>query len=154
MSTVTIGRPKDTYKDDWIAMWPDYSANPDNTPSSSICDVIWARVMDPAQSPHAYFAYDKSGRLIGFLHYVLHSCTWVKEPYCYLADAYVLPKHRKKGVFSALYAALSTEAETEKWHKIYWITRPDNKAGQAVYDKIAKKTNWIRYEHKMNHEQN
>ena len=138
-------RPED--RQDWLDMWPDYSVV--KPPSDEILLQSWERLFDPDQSPYGFFVYgEEDDKLCGFLHYILHHSTWCQGAYCYMEDAYVVPEQRKRGAFSALYAELMALAEKEKWEMIYWITRPDNHPAQAFYDKVAKKTNWVRYEDK------
>ena len=41
---------------------------------------------------------------------------------------------------------LSLEAAEKGWTIVSWITEEDNYRGRAVYDRTAKKTNWVTYE--------
>src|SRR6185312_5948772 len=75
---------------------------------------------------------------IGFLTYVVHFSTWKINSVCYLHDLYVENNYRKTGAATLLVNKLKEVGTTEKWERIYWITKPSNKTARIFYDKIAE----------------
>ena len=53
---------------------------------------------------------------------------------------------RGKGVASALIQALKDIVEEKGLRKLYWHTLENNKKAQSLYDKLATKTEFIRYD--------
>ncbi len=86
------------------------------------------------------------GELLGFCHYVCHPHTWSERTIAYLEDLFVAPSGRRLGVATALIEHLKSLAQAQGWRRIYWITDTDNAAARAVYDKLATRTDHVRYE--------
>jgi GNAT superfamily N-acetyltransferase len=59
-----------------------------------------------------------------------------------------IPAHgaRGHGVGRALIEWLAERGRGEGWLRIYWQTAQDNVRAQALYDKLAERTDWLRYE--------
>jgi GNAT superfamily N-acetyltransferase len=89
---------------------------------------------------------EADGRVVGFLHYVLHPTTWTTGPACYLEDLYVAPEQRGTGAGRALISALVAHARRGGWSGIHWMTAADNATAMHLYDRLATKTSWVRYE--------
>ena len=64
----------------------------------------------------------------------------------YLDDLFVSPNARGKGVASQLLDAIAQEARKRGANLVRWITAEDNADARRVYDKLAKKPDWITYE--------
>ena len=67
----------------------------------------------------------------------------------FLDHLFVLPELRGTGVVDQMFQKLSLEAAEKGWTFVSWITAEDNYRGRAVYDRTAKKTNWVTYELKI-----
>lgn len=83
---------------------------------------------------------------VGFAHMVLHPNTWSLMPDAYLEDLFVTPNFRRHGVGRALLQAAINAGHEEGWRKLYWNTDQSNEAAQALYEKVAQKTSWVRFE--------
>ena len=85
------------------------------------------------------------GRLVGIAHYLFHANVW--EPkVCYLQDLFTAPEARGRGVARALIAAVADDARRRGATRYYWLTKENNKAARALYDKVARYKGFIRYD--------
>lgn len=129
----------------WRALWQDYLAfyhvadlSPDVTAST------WQRLLEKS-ALHGFVAEDSDGQLLGFTHIVIHPMTWSISQACYLEDLYVSEAARGQGIGRALIRAVYEFAQAYPCGRVYWVTNESNKTAQALYDKIAKKTDFIQY---------
>ena len=53
---------------------------------------------------------------------------------------------RGKGIAQAMIAHLRALGEKAGWFKIFWMTQHDNFTAQHLYDKVAKRMDYIRYD--------
>jgi GNAT superfamily N-acetyltransferase len=109
---------------------------------------LWRRVMDPEHPVSALLcsAADSNVPLIGLAHYVLHPHTFSSKMVCYLEDLWVEPSARRAGVARTLVEALVARGREQDWHRLYWHTHTDNVAARALYDRIARATDYVRYD--------
>ena len=75
-----------------------------------------------------------------------HPSTWALRDYCYLEDLYVDPATRGHGVGRALIRAVYEAADRVQAASVYWLTQEFNSEGRALYDTLARRTSFIRYE--------
>lgn len=79
---------------------------------------------------------DEDDRLAGYALY-----TSAYEPAfaargLYLADLYVRPAYRRKGIATALISAVARAARREGRTFVWWVTPADNPVAQAFYDTL------------------
>ena len=89
---------------------------------------------------------ERDGALLGFVHYQFHPSTWALRDSCYLEDLYVDPAARGSGVGRALIRAVYAQADRAQAATVYWLTQEFNTDGRALYDTLARRTSFIRYE--------
>ena len=121
----------------WDALWAGYLRFYRQHVSIEVTDGTFARLVDERVQPHG---------LVGFVHYVFHPTTWSLQNNCYLEDLFVDPATRGSGVGRALIHAVYTEADRVKAASVYWMTQEFNAEGRALYDTLARRTSFIRYE--------
>jgi GNAT superfamily N-acetyltransferase len=114
-------------------------------PREQVIEATFARLVDPAQQPHAFVAVH-ADQLVGFLHYVFHPSTWSLTPVCYLEDLYVEPGMRRAGAGSALVRALYAAADEANAAAVYWVSHKSNTEGRGLFRTLARSTDFIRYE--------
>lgn len=85
------------------------------------------------------------GRLLGLVHYVFHPHLWRPEGVCYLMDLFTDAQTRGQGVGRRLIEAVYACADEAGVPSVYWLTQEFNYAGRALYDKVATRTPFIRY---------
>ena len=88
------------------------------------------------------------GKLVGITHYLFHTGTWNQEV-CYLQDLFVDAGARGRGVARALIEAVARAARQRGAEKLYWLTQTHNAAARALYDKVAKYNDFIRYDYPL-----
>lgn len=129
----------------WDPLWAGYLTFYETKLAPEVTDATWARLMDP-MSPVCGLGAHANGTLIGFAHYVLHGGTWDVRPTCYLEDLYVDETVRGSGAGRALIEALADKGRAENWTQIYWQTASGNVQAQYLYDRLATRTDWVRYD--------
>ena len=129
----------------WDALWAGYLRFYRQHVSIEVTDGTFARLVDERAQPYGLVA-ERDGSLVGFVHYVFHPTTWSLQNNCYLEDLFVDPATRGSGVGRALIHAVYTEADRVKAASVYWMTQEFNADGRALYDTLARRTSFIRYE--------
>jgi GNAT superfamily N-acetyltransferase len=76
------------------------------------------------------------GRMAGIAHYLFHASVWYAGK-CYLADLFVDPEVRRRGVATAVIEWVARDAEERGHPGLYWNTLEDAPA-RALYDKVGK----------------
>ena len=87
----------------------------------------------------------KEPRIVGFATILLHPSTWSITPYCYLEDLFVASDARGLGVGRSLIDEVYRRADSAGWGRVYWNTTDDNYRARTLYDKLARKTDYIQY---------
>ena len=128
----------------WDEMWAGYLTFYETELEFEVSDNTFARLLSGELI--GLIAVNDDGRALGFTHAVLHAGTWSPKPVCYLEDLFVRDHARGLGAGRALIEALAERGRREGWLRIYWQTAQDNKTAQALYDKLATRTDWLRYD--------
>jgi len=130
----------------WLDLWAQYCAFYGVTLSQQVIVRTWQRIVSPHDSIFSLIAKDESGTAVGLCNYVCHPNTWSDRTVCYLEDLYVSPDARRLGVGTKLIGELTEIGRREHWFRIYWITNANNEQARAAYDKLAMRTDHVRYE--------
>ncbi|GGF68230.1 N-acetyltransferase [Terasakiella brassicae] len=131
--------------DQWLVLWQGYLDFYKVDLGELQNRAVWMRLMNEAD-PLQGFAAVEDDRLIGFAHFFFHGTTWYQTSYCYLEDLYVDQTVRSRGTGRALIAALKEVALSKGAAKLYWHTDKQNETAQALYNKVADLTDFIRYD--------
>ena len=141
----TIRPAADRDRDAFLKMWDDFVATDPTEPGNrAMGPANWARIEGGAL--HALIAADAGGVVQGFLLYNTFAFTWSAGDVAYLQDLYVCAEARGRGHASALIEALADIGREKGWFKIFWMTQAHNAAAQRLYDKVALKRDYIRYD--------
>jgi GNAT superfamily N-acetyltransferase len=132
----------------WRRMWSANCAHYGASMPEAGDRELWRRIMDPEHPVGALAcgAPDADGTLVGLAHYVVHPHTFSDRMVCYLEDLWVEPAARRAGVGRRLIDALVARGREQGWRRLYWHTEADNVAGRALYDRVARLTNYVRYD--------
>jgi GNAT superfamily N-acetyltransferase len=132
-------------RDQWYELWRGYLRFYRQRLPEEITEATFRRLASDDQRLHGLVA-ESEGRLTGFVNYLFHPSSWSLSQVCYLEDLFVDPAMRGGGVGRALIEAVYDAADAAKATTVYWMTQEFNAAGRALYDTLAHRTSFIRYE--------
>jgi GNAT superfamily N-acetyltransferase len=110
----------------------------------AVTDLTWQRFFDPDEPMHLLAAAEGRSWL-GFVTVITHRSTWASRHYCYLEDLYVAEEARGRGVARALIEGVADLAREQGAERLYWMTDKTNHTAQALYNKIAKESDFMQY---------
>jgi GNAT superfamily N-acetyltransferase len=128
----------------WQPLWQGYLTFYESQVSPETTDMLWQRLHDPAE-PMSVLGAFSGGRLIGIVQYLFHRSCWTIGDYCYLQDLFVVPEARGLGAGRALIQAVEQAARAYGASRVHWLTKEDNHAARALYDKLADRSGFIQY---------
>jgi ribosomal protein S18 acetylase RimI-like enzyme len=130
----------------FLAMWDDFvQTDPNEAGDRGMGPVNWERIADKA-NPLSCLMAEAEGAPVGFLLYLAFPFTWSQGDVCYLEDIYVRPSARGAGHAARMIAALADIGREKGWYKIFWMTQAHNAAAQRLYDRMALRRDYIRYD--------
>ncbi|MGH9645136.1 MAG: GNAT family N-acetyltransferase [Terriglobales bacterium] len=132
-------------REGWSVLWDGYLRFYRQHLPPEVTAATFARLIDERLQPHGLVA-ERDGALAGFVHYTFHPTTWSLRDSCYLEDLYVDPAARGGGVGRALIEAVYARADEAQAAAVYWMTQEFNSEARALYDTLARRTSFIRYE--------
>ena len=112
-------------------------------------DKAFARLMSRNVRDLRGLIYEDGGRLLGLTHYVFHPNLWRDEGVCYLQDLFTSAEARGRGVARALIEGVYAAADKAGVPSVYWLTAEDNYPGRMLYDRVALRSPFIRYNRKL-----
>lgn len=143
--SITIRPLTETDKSVWLELWQGYLTYYRSEVAADVTELTWARLMDADFGIQGLGAVDAQGNLVGFTHYMFHPVTWSKGPRCYLEDLFTAEAARNTGAGRALIEAVEAAARAGGADQLYWLTEDYNKRAHYLYDKVAEKTEFIKY---------
>jgi GNAT superfamily N-acetyltransferase len=146
--TITIRDLAANDEQAWRTLWQGYCDFYQTKISPVVTDATWRRLMDGDSPLFGLVACDggADGVVTGLANCILHPVTWSAAPACYLEDLFVAPAARKRGAGRALINAVLERGQQMGWYRVYWMTKRNNRSARSLYDAIAGKTDWVRYQ--------
>jgi len=144
MTNVTIRPINAGDRAAWNPLWAGYLAFYETTVAPEVTERTWTRLTN-ADGMSALLAIDTDGSAIGFAHFMFHPTTWSMSDTCYLEDLFVAPAARGKRVGRQLIAAVADAARAKGAASLYWHTEEFNGTARRLYERVAKRTPFIRY---------
>jgi len=129
----------------WNALWSAYLRFYRQHLPDEVTAGTFARLVDARAPLHGLVA-ERGGTLVGFVHFQFHPTSWSLRDSCYLEDLYVEPEARGGGIGRALIRAVYEAADRAQAGSVYWLTQEFNAEARALYDTLARRTSFIRYE--------
>ena len=130
----------------WRSLWTGYLEFYESSVSDEVYDSTFKRLLTgEPYDPSGLIAWDGE-QAVGLVHFMYHRHCWRLENVCYLQDLYASPEARGKGVGRALIEAVYAQADQAGCPVVYWNTADDNETARQLYDRIAKKTQFIKYQ--------
>lgn len=144
--TVQIAPVRPCDKPVWTELWTGYLTFYKSELLDAVYDTTFQRFFaDGEFEPRCLLAW--SGETaIGLVHYMRHRNCWRPEDVIYLQDLFVSPEVRGTGAGRALIEAVYAEADKFGIRTVYWNTAEDNFTARQLYDRVATKTQFIKYQ--------
>ncbi|WP_027858686.1 GNAT family N-acetyltransferase [Marinobacterium jannaschii] len=139
---IQLMSPQAADREQWQQLYCGYAGFYQVPMDQQILDRVWGWIFDPQTPFYALIAKDDSGRVLGLMHYRAMPSPLRGAEVGFLDDLFVHPDVRGRGVVDALFDALQSAAAEKGWPFVRWITAEDNHRAQAVYAKVADKTQW------------
>ncbi|WP_413737518.1 N-acetyltransferase family protein [Sodalis sp. RH21] len=133
-------------KDQWKTLWRRYLSFYSTIRDDALYEHTFSRLADPAHPTMFAYVAHNGGQLIGFANCIVHEHGWYQEDVVYLQDLYVDEAARGKGVGRLLIEQVYTHADRLGMASVYWSTQADNQTAMRLYDKVARKTDFIKYQ--------
>lgn len=132
--------------DQWRPLFEAYHTFYHHTATDAEIRTSWERLLSDDPTTHNGLVAEQGGRLLGLTHYLFHRHGWKIEQVCYLQDLYVVPEARGGGIARALIEAVYARADDHGAPSVYWLTQEYNYAARMLYDRVADKTPFIKYQ--------
>ncbi|MBM4482892.1 GNAT family N-acetyltransferase [Rhodococcus hoagii] len=129
----------------WRVLFREYREFYELPESEEVVSRAWGWFMDPRHECKALVA-EVDGEILGFAHHRRFSSPYTGTTGLFLDDLFTDPAARGRGVGRALIGRLTEMAAAEGHALVQWVTAEDNHQAQALYDTLAKRTNWVTYE--------
>ncbi len=130
---------------DWRRLWTGYLDYYETKLPEEVYASTFARLLSGAPGEFRGLIAEVDRRPVGLTHYVFHRTCWSIADTCYLQDLYADPSVRGRGVGRALIEAVYAAAEVHGAASVYWMTQEFNSTARRLYDRIGKKTPFIKY---------
>jgi GNAT superfamily N-acetyltransferase len=132
----------------WKTLWDGYNAFYGRSGPTALAPEItrltWSRFFDVYEPMHALVA-ERSGKMLGLVHYLYHRSTIFAHPLCYLQDLFTVEEARGRGVGRALIQAVYDRAQAAGSPRVYWQTHESNAVAMQLYDQVADKSGFLVY---------
>ena len=129
----------------WEPLWKGYQRFYDRTLPVEVTARTWARLVQGRELLGA-LAFGRRGRPLGLVHYLFHPATSTLGQACYLPDLFVAPAARGRGVGRLLITAVADAARARGAAVLYWQTEEFNGPARRLYERVAKRSPFIRYQ--------
>jgi GNAT superfamily N-acetyltransferase len=135
--------------DDWEPLWQGYLSFYQAELSDNLTRLAFERLTNPTEAMYGFLARDDEGRAVGMVNWLTHRATWARNNYCYLEDLFVIPEARGTSAGRALIEAVYPAAGELGCPNVYWLTHEANAEARKLYDRIAERSGFIHYRHKL-----
>ncbi|MEJ6398094.1 GNAT family N-acetyltransferase [Yoonia sp. 208BN28-4] len=130
----------------WRGLWTAYLEFYGSTVDDVVYATTFERLLGDDPQDYTCLVAEADGKLVGLTHYVFHRHAWKIENVCYLQDLFADPATRGLGVGRALIEAVYAAADAAGSPTVYWTTQAGNMQARQLYDRIAEKTDFIKYQ--------
>lgn len=133
-------------RDAWRRLWTDYLTFYESRVSDTVYDTTFARLIGDDPQDYTCLLATLDDEPVGLTHFLFHRHNWRIENVCYLQDLYAMPRVRGRGIGRALIEGVYAAADAAGSPNVYWMTQQSNLTAQQLYDRIAMKTDFIKYQ--------
>lgn len=143
--SVTVRQISAKDKSAWLGLYLAYLDFYESEAVESSTELLWQRLTKIQPEIQGLVA-EVDGEIIGIAHFHYQLSTWAEIWHCYLEDLYVSEDVRGKGSATALIAEVKKLAIENKCSELFWITKESNTVARKLYDRVAKVSDFVRYE--------
>lgn len=134
---------------DWRRLWTAYLDFYETSVSPEVYETYFERLLGADPRDYSGLIAFRGEEAVGLAHYLFHRHGWRIEDVCYLQDLFVSPRARGTGAGRALIEAVYAAADAAGCPQVYWMTQQDNATARALYDRVGRETEFIKYERGM-----
>ena len=145
-SSLTIRALRAEDESEWRDLWTAYLEFYETSVPDEIYQTTFFRLMGNDPQDFSCLVAEQGGKLVGFTHYLFHRHAWKADNVCYLQDLFASLETRGTGVGRSLIEAVYQAADDAGAPSVYWLTQDFNKTARQLYDRVGKKTPFIRYQ--------
>ncbi len=131
---------------EWQRMWEGYLGFYRTELAPEVIDMAFSRLNSGEAGEFRGLMASVGERPAGLAHYLFHRHGWKVEPVCYLQDLWVEPAFRGTGLGRRLIEAVYTKADAADAGSVYWLTAENNYDGRRLYDRVGRRTPFIKYD--------
>lgn len=128
----------------WEPLWKGYLDFYEKTVPQETTEFTWNR-LTTTHELEGFLAVD-NGEALGLVQFFYHPSTNSIGGNCYLQDLFVTPSARGQRVGRRLIAAVVLAAKARKVAVVYWQTEEFNGTARRLYERVAKRSPFIRYQ--------
>ncbi len=131
---------------EWRTLWTAYLEFYQTQVAEEVYETTFRRLQGgQPYDPRGLIAW-LDAKPVGLVHYMFQRHCWKVENVCYLQDLIVLPEARGTGLGRALIEAVYERADAAGCPTVYWTTAEDNAQARKLYDRVAARTPFIKYQ--------
>ncbi|RMH40522.1 MAG: GNAT family N-acetyltransferase [Alphaproteobacteria bacterium] len=131
---------------DWRRMWRGYLDFYEASVDDEVYRESFRRLLSGKRGEFQGLVAEQDGMPAGLVHFLFHRHMWRTEDVCYLQDLWVEPAFRGMGIGRALIEAVYRTADARGCPRVYWLTQEHNATARRLYDRIGRKSPFIRYD--------
>lgn len=136
-------------KAQWLELWAGYLKFYEHQLSEEQTELSWERLLHAKHGLNAIVA-ELDGKVVGLAHFFWTPSTWQQNKDLYLEDLFVAPSVRGGGVGRSLVETLVNTCMKAGGSKVHWQTHHTNQTAIALYEKLAKQSEFLVFEIKLN----
>ncbi len=140
---IRLVRPED--KEDWAILWRAYLDFYETKRPAEVYEETWKRIIDPNEAMYSALAFHDS-KAVGLVNFLYHKSFWDIEERIYLNDLYVDATYRGLYIGKNLIKVVQKHGSDHNVASVYWLTSTQNAQAQILYDKVATRTSFIKYQ--------
>ncbi|WP_342641705.1 GNAT family N-acetyltransferase [Rhodoligotrophos ferricapiens] len=146
MAEISVLPVKPEHRAAWDTLYQGYARFYRVEQTSAMRDTVWSWLMDPAHEVSGLVAVIGQGAPVGLAHYRPFARPLSASRGLFLDDLFVDPAVRGSGVADRLVESLAAKASAEGYSVLRWITAENNYRARGLYDRLAKRTQWVTYD--------
>lgn len=129
----------------WDGLWAAYLKFYGTSRPQAVYDATFKRLTGDDPQDFSARVAERSGKLVGLVHFLFHRHCWSIENTCYLQDLYTVPAERGMGIGRSLIEAVYAAADRAGSPSVYWLTQESNTGARTLYDRVATLSPFIKY---------